>query len=286
MAQSSVLPSMRGILSAGNWKILKVTSGRSRPNCRGRNITARKKQRNHRLDMGCSNHSLLHPLASWERFPSPKHFRTVLFYADWVYSEGSGEKTTVKFCVLASGSSGNAALLATENTRILVDAGLSMRELRKRLASIGESLENIDAILITHEHSDHVAGLPVLARNKDVRAVICMTLLAAPAIDWGAQPPERLEPFHAGTSFRVGDIEGGGFGTTPSTRWATASKRRGSASAWPPIWATCRSPSSFICGAPTCCSWRPITIWTSSKGGGSPRDGDKAGGGRVRVREG
>jgi len=118
-----------------------------------------------------------------------------------------GRSTIVKFCVLASGSSGNAALLATENTRILVDAGLSMRELRKRLASIGESLEAIDAILITHEHSDHVSGLPVLARQKGIRAVIYMTRLAAPAIDWGATPPARLEPFQAGASLRIGDIE-------------------------------------------------------------------------------
>jgi phosphoribosyl 1,2-cyclic phosphodiesterase len=114
--------------------------------------------------------------------------------------------------VLASGSSGNAALLATENTRILVDAGLSMRELRKRLAAIGESLDTIDAILITHEHSDHVSGLPVLARNRDVRAVIYMTRLTAPAIDWGTQPPARLEPFQAGASFRIGDIEVQSFG--------------------------------------------------------------------------
>jgi phosphoribosyl 1,2-cyclic phosphodiesterase len=113
--------------------------------------------------------------------------------------------------VLASGSSGNAALLATENTRILVDAGLSMRELRKRLASIGESLEGIDAILITHEHSDHVSGLPVLARSNHVRARIYMTLLTAPAIDWGAQAP-RLEPFQAGAGFRIGDIEVQSFG--------------------------------------------------------------------------
>ncbi len=109
--------------------------------------------------------------------------------------------------MLASGSSGNAAFLATENTRILVDAGLSMRELRKRLASIGESLDTIDAILITHEHSDHVSGLPVLARQKSIRAVIYMTRLAAPAIDWGATPPARLEPFQAGASLRIGDIE-------------------------------------------------------------------------------
>src|SRR5436853_1962599 len=108
------------------------------------------------------------------------------FMLVWCILEGQEEaETIVKFCVLASGSSGNAALLATENTRILVDAGLSMRELGKRLASIGESLEKIDAILITHEHSDHISGLPVLARNKSVRAVIYMTRLTAPAIDWG-----------------------------------------------------------------------------------------------------
>src|SRR5215469_4380893 len=69
----------------------------------------------------------------------------------------------VRFCALASGSSGNAALVATERTRILVDAGLSVLQLRKRLAAIGEDLGRIDAVLITHEHSDHIAGLPVIA---------------------------------------------------------------------------------------------------------------------------
>jgi phosphoribosyl 1,2-cyclic phosphodiesterase len=115
--------------------------------------------------------------------------------------------------VLASGSSGNAALLATENTRILVDAGLSMKELRRRLAAIGEDdLSRIDAIVITHEHSDHVAGLPVLARSRDVRAAIYLTRLAAPAIDWGETEPARLEPFQAGANFQIGDIEVQSFG--------------------------------------------------------------------------
>jgi phosphoribosyl 1,2-cyclic phosphodiesterase len=114
--------------------------------------------------------------------------------------------------VLASGSSGNAALLATDKTRILVDAGLSMRELGKRLAAIGEDLERLDAILITHEHSDHVSGLPVLARNKKVRAAIYMTRLTAPAIDWGETEPPRLEPFQAGARLRIGDIEVQSFG--------------------------------------------------------------------------
>ena len=114
--------------------------------------------------------------------------------------------------MLASGSSGNAALLATENTRILVDAGLSMRELRRRLAAIGEDLNRIDAILITHEHADHISGLPVLARNRDIGAAIYMTRLTAPAIEWGENRPARLEPFQAGAAFRIGDIEVQSFG--------------------------------------------------------------------------
>ena len=122
-----------------------------------------------------------------------------------------GGSPIVKFCVLASGSSGNAALLATDKTRILVDAGLSMKELAKRLASIGEHLETLDAILITHEHSDHVSGLPVLARNKKIAATIYMTRLTAPAIDWGETKP-RLEPFQAGARLRIGDIEVQSFG--------------------------------------------------------------------------
>ncbi len=116
------------------------------------------------------------------------------------------EAAIVKFCVLASGSSGNSALLATGTTRLLIDAGLSMKELRKRLASVGENLDDVDGILITHEHSDHVAGLPVLARNKNLRATIYVTALTERTIDFGECPP-RLERFQAGSSFQVGDIE-------------------------------------------------------------------------------
>src|SRR3982751_1517650 len=95
--------------------------------------------------------------------PCPKHSSSTLFRLDPLYSGESRRRIIVKFCVLASGSSGNAALLATEKTRVLVDAGLSMKELGKRMADIGKNLEDIDAILVTHEHSDHIAGLPVLA---------------------------------------------------------------------------------------------------------------------------
>jgi phosphoribosyl 1,2-cyclic phosphodiesterase len=70
--------------------------------------------------------------------------------------------------VLASGSKGNATVIAAGSTRILVDAGLSCRELMKRMAAVGEEPETLNAILITHEHLDHVAGLAVLARKLKI----------------------------------------------------------------------------------------------------------------------
>lgn len=70
--------------------------------------------------------------------------------------------------VLASGSKGNSTIVASSTTRILVDAGLSCRELLKRMRMAGEDPESIDAILITHEHQDHVQGLAVTARKLGI----------------------------------------------------------------------------------------------------------------------
>ncbi|MEI6712796.1 MAG: MBL fold metallo-hydrolase [Verrucomicrobiota bacterium] len=67
--------------------------------------------------------------------------------------------------VLASGSSGNCSLIETESTRLLVDAGLSARKIGQRLADIGVAPEQIDGILVTHEHSDHVSGISVWSRR-------------------------------------------------------------------------------------------------------------------------
>lgn len=67
--------------------------------------------------------------------------------------------------VLASGSKGNSTIIASPHTRILVDAGLSCRELMKRMKAVGEEPEALDAILITHEHQDHVQGMAVTARK-------------------------------------------------------------------------------------------------------------------------
>jgi phosphoribosyl 1,2-cyclic phosphodiesterase len=74
----------------------------------------------------------------------------------------------MRMTVLASGSKGNSTLVASSRTRILVDAGLSARELVKRMRMAQESAETIDALLITHEHQDHVQGVAVLARKLGI----------------------------------------------------------------------------------------------------------------------
>jgi phosphoribosyl 1,2-cyclic phosphodiesterase len=74
----------------------------------------------------------------------------------------------MRMTVLASGSKGNSTLIATSRTRILVDAGLSCREILRRMLTAGEDPRSLDAILITHEHQDHVQGVAVLARKLGI----------------------------------------------------------------------------------------------------------------------
>jgi phosphoribosyl 1,2-cyclic phosphodiesterase len=74
----------------------------------------------------------------------------------------------VRMTVLASGSRGNSTVVSTERTRVLVDAGMSCRELLKRMQLAGEEPEKLDGIVITHEHQDHVQGLAVLARKLGI----------------------------------------------------------------------------------------------------------------------
>ena len=73
----------------------------------------------------------------------------------------------MKFSVLGSGSSGNAVLLVANGTRVLVDAGLSAREIARRMSLLGEDAASLDGILITHEHGDHAGGLRVLMKDLD-----------------------------------------------------------------------------------------------------------------------
>ena len=118
--------------------------------------------------------------------------------------------------MLASGSAGNAAFLSTSKTRVLIDAGLSVRELTRRLAEIGEKPEDLDAVLITHEHSDHISGLARLVRaraKKKKPIAVFVSRLTAPMLEWeGMESPPPVEHFQAGSDWTVGDVSVQSFG--------------------------------------------------------------------------
>ncbi len=76
------------------------------------------------------------------------------------------------FCPLASGSKGNAIFVGTRTTRVLIDAGIRAKTVEERLASIGVALESLQAILITHEHTDHIAGLEVLSQKLNIPILV------------------------------------------------------------------------------------------------------------------
>lgn len=98
----------------------------------------------------------------------------------------------LRVCALASGSAGNAILVAGAATTVLVDAGLSGRELAARAARVGVDLAKLDAILVTHEHSDHIAAVGVLARRYGTAVYIDPLTHAAAADKLGELAVLRL----------------------------------------------------------------------------------------------
>jgi phosphoribosyl 1,2-cyclic phosphodiesterase len=113
----------------------------------------------------------------------------------------------VELIVLGSGSSGNTAVLRAGETAILIDAGLSARKTLTRLAAAGLQPEQISAVLLTHEHGDHAAGLPVLLRS--LRCPVYATRLTADEIrnhdPRSAAAEWRL--FSTGSTFRLASFE-------------------------------------------------------------------------------
>jgi len=95
-------------------------------------------------------------------------------------------------------------VVSAGRTRLLVDAGLSRKDTFERLAACGITPDSLTAILVTHEHSDHIAGLQVIA--KTLRIPVFLSRLTAPAIQWGEYVPP-VELFQAGASFTIGEID-------------------------------------------------------------------------------
>ncbi len=117
---------------------------------------------------------------------------------------------SLRVSILASGSAGNLTLLETERTRILVDAGLGKRETLARLAAVECNLDRLDAVLITHEHTDHCNGLPqVLGLWKTPLYVTEPTMDALQRIlpETFGKRLRGVESIQAGQRFSIGDID-------------------------------------------------------------------------------
>ena len=111
---------------------------------------------------------------------------------------------SVQLTILGSGSNGNCALLEAGETRLLIDAGLSGRQIRARLQTIGRAPETLSGILITHEHSDHITGLSVLAARLNL-PVYCNSDTKR-AIEEQLDIRINARIFETGSTFEAGGI--------------------------------------------------------------------------------
>ncbi|WDP91451.1 MAG: MBL fold metallo-hydrolase [Desulfobacter sp.] len=106
-------------------------------------------------------------------------------------------------CPLASGSKGNSILVSSADTAVLVDAGLSGIETQRRLDAVGEDPQNLKAIIITHEHTDHVKGAGILSRRFDIPVYITQETYRACK---NLGKIEHLEFIECGKSFEINDL--------------------------------------------------------------------------------
>ncbi len=110
----------------------------------------------------------------------------------------------MRMAVLGSGSGGNATLVHCNSTLILVDAGLSAKQLVLRMAMLGIQPEQLDAILLTHEHSDHARGVDVLMRKRDIAVYANALTREALSDKMKSNIPWRV--FRSGQNFDLGDL--------------------------------------------------------------------------------
>ncbi|HEY3317625.1 MAG TPA: MBL fold metallo-hydrolase [Coriobacteriia bacterium] len=106
--------------------------------------------------------------------------------------------------ILGSGSRGNAAVVACGATRVLLDCGFSARETARRIAAAGFDADGIAAVLVTHEHADHVAGVPVFARRHRVPVFASAGTLGAAGL--AREHGCECSAVRAGESVRIGDL--------------------------------------------------------------------------------
>jgi phosphoribosyl 1,2-cyclic phosphodiesterase len=110
----------------------------------------------------------------------------------------------MRFCILGSGSSGNSALVVTDTSRILLDAGFSARRLGVLIAAAGESIERIDAVFVTHEHSDHSSGIESLKKFPHLKFFANASTARAIQKELTWSPHWKI--FATGSSFEYRDM--------------------------------------------------------------------------------
>ena len=93
-------------------------------------------------------------------------------------------ETGFRYSILASGSSGNSFYLETPQKRILIDAGFSGKKISQLMAEIDRKVDDVDAILVTHEHKDHIHGVGVLARKYGLDVYECSNMASYGWHDW------------------------------------------------------------------------------------------------------
>ena len=115
----------------------------------------------------------------------------------------------MRLCSIASGSSGNCIYIGSDHTHLLVDAGISNKRIEQGLNDIGVKGSELDGVLITHEHSDHVKGLGVLARKHGVPIYSTRETLEEIKTmkSLGDYPEELLRPVAHDVDFFIGDLE-------------------------------------------------------------------------------
>jgi len=108
--------------------------------------------------------------------------------------------------MLGSGSAGNSALVATDHCKILIDGGLSARQIVLRLEQCDVIAEQLDGVLLTHEHGDHVCGLEVLCRKLDIPIYANAQTAEAVRYDGALDQHRNWRIFRTGSEFAICDI--------------------------------------------------------------------------------
>lgn len=106
-----------------------------------------------------------------------------------------------KFCVLGSGSRGNAIYLGDDDTSLLIDAGLSAKQIQLRLGLIGVALDSINAVVLSHEHADHNGGIATLMKNNDI---VCYANRDTAEATFNGRRARNVKIFSTGEEFSIG----------------------------------------------------------------------------------